>query len=383
MKIDWFPYGLAFFALIIPLIIHLINRRQGKILKIGSLRFLEGKEVQKARSIKLHEVILMLIRMLLIILIVFYFVDPAVKGIKKINFKPAEWIAGDSLAIAEWLKNNPSDTVKNKITFDEQNLKDHLIKKMIGWNNSDTLPESVIFLADWQKKDIARANLKLDFNSYLANPFVDALDKQKYNIFSASRDSVSGNWVYEYNVDRDTIYFENQDELSVDTLLYFINIDSSLQLDNKIKNSISAISKVTGVKFLEIANDKVADLVFYSKVISGPETNQTQVLVKKGADFSVIKTGLNTFNLYFSPEGFNTEKGLLFPYYLSLPVLRPDTLMENKKVDFYEFGRADNKLREGNRIIESKYSRKFRPWILTAFLVILIIERFYSKKVGL
>ncbi|MCX2746121.1 BatA domain-containing protein [Mangrovivirga sp. M17] len=383
MKIDWLPYGLAFSALIIPLIIHLVNRRQGKILKIGSLKFLEGKEVQKARSIKLHEVILMLLRMVLILLLVFYFLDPAVRGIKKVNFKPAEWIVGDSLGVAEWLKKNPSDSVKKKLVIREQNLKDHLMKKMIRWNNSDTLPESVIFLADWKKKDIARSNILLEYNSFLANPFVDAFHTQKYDIISAAKDSIKGKWVYEYDLDRDSIYFEITDDISIDTLLYVINIDSSFNLDNEIKNSIRAISKITGVKFLEIANEKVADLVFYSNHLSLHSSNQTLVLLKKGTDYSVIKTGMNTFDLYFDPDGLETERGLLFPYYVSLPVLRPDTITERKKIDMYKFGRADNKLRKGSRIIESNYSRKFKPWLLTAFLIILIFERFYAKKVGL
>lgn len=62
--------NLAFFwtlgALIIPLAIHLWNRKQGKIIWVGSTQLLPPKESAKANRFKLHEVALWSIRSLLV-----------------------------------------------------------------------------------------------------------------------------------------------------------------------------------------------------------------------------------------------------------------------------------------------------------------------------
>lgn len=63
----WLWLGLA---LLIPFLIHLWNKRSGRPRLLGTFRFLPEESFASAKRIKLHEIPLMLIRMLLVILVV-------------------------------------------------------------------------------------------------------------------------------------------------------------------------------------------------------------------------------------------------------------------------------------------------------------------------
>ena len=71
------PYFLfAASALLIPIAIHLWNKRQGKTVKIGSLRWLEASASQRWSSVKLNNVWLLLLRCLILLLLAFALAQP-------------------------------------------------------------------------------------------------------------------------------------------------------------------------------------------------------------------------------------------------------------------------------------------------------------------
>ena len=62
------PIALAALAgLLVPLAIHLLSRKEGKIIRIGSLRHLQETSTRQFKSLKLNEVLLLALRSLLII----------------------------------------------------------------------------------------------------------------------------------------------------------------------------------------------------------------------------------------------------------------------------------------------------------------------------
>lgn len=61
----------ALSGMLLPLGIHLLSRREGKIIPFGSNRFLQATPTAKFRHIKLNEIALLLLRCLLVILLVF------------------------------------------------------------------------------------------------------------------------------------------------------------------------------------------------------------------------------------------------------------------------------------------------------------------------
>jgi hypothetical protein len=61
---------LALSGILVPLAIHLLSRKEGKLIRIGSLRHLEETSTRQFKSIKLNEILLLVLRSLLILLIV-------------------------------------------------------------------------------------------------------------------------------------------------------------------------------------------------------------------------------------------------------------------------------------------------------------------------
>lgn len=70
---------LAIAGIIIPVIIHLWNVKQGKILKVGSISLLQQSDRQQARSLKLKDLLLLLLRCLLIVLLAMLLAKPNYK----------------------------------------------------------------------------------------------------------------------------------------------------------------------------------------------------------------------------------------------------------------------------------------------------------------
>lgn len=65
-------YLWALTGLAIPLAIHLLSRKEGKIIRVGSIRHVEESNTSQFKSIRLNEVLLLLLRMLLVIMIALF-----------------------------------------------------------------------------------------------------------------------------------------------------------------------------------------------------------------------------------------------------------------------------------------------------------------------
>lgn len=80
----------ALLGLIVPIAIHLYNRKSGKRIKIGSVALLQESQSKQMRSIQFNELTLLLIRCLLLILLVMLISQP--QWATKKTTAPAGWI---------------------------------------------------------------------------------------------------------------------------------------------------------------------------------------------------------------------------------------------------------------------------------------------------
>lgn len=101
------PIALAALAgILVPLAIHLLSRKEGKVIRIGSLRHLEETSTRQFKSLKLNEVLLLVLRSLLMVWL-------------------ALWLSG-----AQW---NSAKTRDEKWALVEPGLEDFaLTKRMIS-----------------------------------------------------------------------------------------------------------------------------------------------------------------------------------------------------------------------------------------------------------
>ena len=78
----WALGGLA-----IPVTIHLLSRKEGKTIRIGSIRFLTETSTSKFSSIRLNEIALLAIRSLLIVLIVLFLANLLIESVSPPAYK--------------------------------------------------------------------------------------------------------------------------------------------------------------------------------------------------------------------------------------------------------------------------------------------------------
>ncbi len=76
-------YLWALAGLVIPVAIHLWSNKEGKTIKIGSIQFLAASDVKQTNSIKLNELLLLLLRMLKITVLVFILAEPQIKRVQE------------------------------------------------------------------------------------------------------------------------------------------------------------------------------------------------------------------------------------------------------------------------------------------------------------
>lgn len=65
-------------ALVVPIAIHLLNKGEMKVVKVGSLKYLNEEDSKQTRKIRLNELILLLLRLLIIALVVLVLAGPVV-----------------------------------------------------------------------------------------------------------------------------------------------------------------------------------------------------------------------------------------------------------------------------------------------------------------
>ncbi len=93
----------ALAGLSIPIAIHLLSRKEGKVIYLGSLRHLQETSTQQFKGIKLNQILLLILRSLLIILFVFL-----ISGLNSSNSSSKRWVL-----VEHGVKENP--TAKNLI----------------------------------------------------------------------------------------------------------------------------------------------------------------------------------------------------------------------------------------------------------------------------
>ncbi|BAV09502.1 N-terminal double-transmembrane domain-containing protein [Filimonas lacunae] len=86
---------LAGTAIIIPIVLHLWNTRQGKILPVGSLLFLQQQAPQPAINLKLTQLLLLLLRCLLLLLLALLLAQPVWQPKASATSRTPGWILVD------------------------------------------------------------------------------------------------------------------------------------------------------------------------------------------------------------------------------------------------------------------------------------------------
>lgn len=117
----------ALAGLSIPIAIHLLSRKEGKVIYLGSLRHLSETSTQQFRGIKLNEILLLILRSLLVILFVFL-----ISGLNSNSSGNKRWIL-----VEKGVEENP--TAKNLIdSLTSQGFERHSLENGFPVENAST-----------------------------------------------------------------------------------------------------------------------------------------------------------------------------------------------------------------------------------------------------
>jgi hypothetical protein len=112
-------------GLIIPIAIHLLSRKEGKVIPVGSIRHFKQSDTAQFSSIRLNEILLLILRSLIIILIAMFL---AGLNFDFLRSNKAKWIVIDSR-----IENNiPSSTLDSLV---DQGYEKHYLNENFSTNS--------------------------------------------------------------------------------------------------------------------------------------------------------------------------------------------------------------------------------------------------------
>ena len=297
---------------LIPLLIHLFTRRKLKKIEFSSLWFLKVLEKTKLKQVKLHNLLLLIIRTLIILLVVLAFARPAIKGTLAQGKLSAKILGGDfsstgSSSVVLILDDSYSMGFETKAgsLFEQARKKAREILSFLSEKDeaaliflsfpAETLSFTIGFKELSERVEKARV-------SYLKSNFFSAFN-QAARLLNSSK-----------NLNKEIYLISNKNPVGLDKLkqinsrfsFYLIDLSNSnfqnLALDSiSFANQLIELNKLFEVE-AEVVNytkKQVANLLvgFY---LDGKKVAQTDIDIKAGEKkkvkftYTVQKTGFHS-----------------------------------------------------------------------------------------
>ncbi len=109
----------------VPLIIHLLNRRNLRVVDFSTLHFLKKMEHESIRKLKILQILLLIIRTIMILLIVLMMARPVVKGV-------FSWLNDEESTVVAILVDDTFSTSGNAGETDRDKLKETAVNSLIS-----------------------------------------------------------------------------------------------------------------------------------------------------------------------------------------------------------------------------------------------------------
>lgn len=248
----------ALTALAVPIGIHLLSRKEGKVIKIGSLRHLHETSTQQFRGIRLNEILLLTLRCLLLTLFVFMLsglhwkdegaqhwvlVEEGLQQHPKVKAQ-TDSLAANGFDVHVWQKGFP--------TPDENNTSEDINHWQLLHDLADKNLERAIVFSESKAEDFN--GLRISAPSFVTwisipaknNQFVAYAIKDEGNLLVRQGYSQSDKTYFETKLQQtapDSVEVMQQKTISV-----FVAYDADYERDSKIiMASLDAISKTLPV----------------------------------------------------------------------------------------------------------------------------------------
>ena len=162
----------AFAGLAVPIAIHLLSRKEGKVIRVGSIRHVEESNTSQFKSVKLNEIFLLFLRSLMVALLVFILsgarcTNPPggnvkwlvvengieIDSLKSTDYEVHEFPKGDYRLVAEQLGKVPNEVVVISYSKAEGFNGERIsLPKNVQWISAEGSPRKFAATA-WQAGD--------------------------------------------------------------------------------------------------------------------------------------------------------------------------------------------------------------------------------------
>ncbi|QLE02693.1 BatA domain-containing protein [Galbibacter sp. BG1] len=418
-------YLWALLGLIVPIAIHLWSKQKVKVIKIGSIQFLEKIESKKARSIRFNELFLLFLRLLLLALLVLILANPVM------NFsterKPLLYVIEPSFLKDNSFKKVLDTLPKDKIRlleqgfpeFDEDDLDNFKnsnppnywqLTKDFKLLNADSL---VVFTknlsrglkgkrpamgenVNWISLEDDKSNSKYIHATQIGDSLQLSKITSDYRYLSFEKTMAAINDPrLTFNSNKDSVSFTGGESFPIsiqDTINVALFFDPDFQSELKyIKAALIAIFKYTGapiaLRSYEITDTTSVDTDDIQIWLSEEDAGKTKAkqLIYKSNPFSkkLIETGTEATVFYLTrrlnPENI-VDKNLAEELLNWLPLVKPSE-KEIEKSDLRTSPLDILKPTVKTKIekVEKNKSVSLEWWLWLLFVITLAIERIVSK----
>ncbi|MBD3749451.1 MAG: BatA domain-containing protein [Sphingobacteriales bacterium] len=264
-----YPIGfLALASILLPILIHLWNAKQGKTLKIGSIAFLGESSNKSSRSFKITDWLLLTIRCLLLILIAFLLAQPFInQKIVAQNDKGWVLVNQNNLKRFYWQEQKTIDSLLEKgfeihdfnVGFKTLNLSDTVQTESSNLSNQALLKQlntvlpsgfKVYLFADNQVNQTEENRVKTGLNIFF-NPILsqDSILEKVVDAFTSNQDSIK------------VLVLKTSPNLSKYELVSLTNEHKSIDL--KIENGFSFVKTKSQDNWVKV-NDETIQISIYN-----------------------------------------------------------------------------------------------------------------------
>lgn len=333
-----FLFGMA--LALIPFIIHILNKSKYKVEKWGAMMFLQKAVKIRARSIKLQQIILMLLRMAVLILLAIALARPIIKG---------QFAGEDNQPVCTVLIIDHSYSMQKKQDTNFNKSKEIAKKYISDMKSGDNLyivlggshPESLFPKPSFDKGFL---NEKINAITPGSGDFnlIKSLEESFFLIKKSNSprrrvviisDEQEFNWKVNQKLLWDKLK-QHYDLLQVKPILYSLNLDEEEVLDNQCISNITTNSPVIDIyrqnKFIvEIEHSGEKDIKSHlSFYLDGKIYSERDVSLKTGSntfifDVLIDKAGSHYVSAELEADElpFDNKRELSFDVIESLPVL--------------------------------------------------------------
>lgn len=265
-------YLWALLGLLIPIAIHLWSNKEGRTIKVGSIQFLTNLDVKQTNSVKLNELLLLLLRILIITVLVFILAEPSIE--KEEKNTPLTYIVEPTL-----LKNANYSTLLDSL---QERFPIRLLQS--GFPNLDTYNPEEINVAIPNYWQLARKmqDLRTDSIVVFTNAYLQG--------FKGKRPLINKDitWIHldsEAQPNKILEVLEKEDEVEITELssdaqkLSFIKKKVPLKSKsfqfNETKDSLAILSNENKEWFPIKTQDSIAIIIYYEE-----ELETTKILLE-------------------------------------------------------------------------------------------------------